>query len=443
MNLVAEAVKMALERGATDADAIMGSGRSFSVTVRMGRVETIQQTEAKRLGLRVFYGKRSAIASTSDLERSSLEQLVEQTVTLARLAEEDPYSGLPEAQYGSGDLELGIYSEDVERLSLEERIALAQSAERAALEYDPRIRNSEGAELSLSAGRHCYANSRGFCGQYRSSSISLSVVPVASDNSQMQRDYWYTVGHSLAKIEPPEAVGRKAAQLALRRLGARKIATTRAPVVFDNRVASRLLTHLAEAVAGPNIYRKSSFLVDKLGKKVASEIVNIEDDGRMYGGLGSAPFDGEGLPTRRTPVIEQGVLLNFLLDSYSARKLGMEPTGSAVRSAGGPPTAGPHNFFLRAGEPSPDDIIASVDSGLLVTELIGFGVNLVNGNFSQGAVGIWIENGVLAYPVEEITIAGNLNQMLNDIEMIGNDLEFRGPVAAPTIKIAEMTISGA
>jgi PmbA protein len=258
----------------------------------------------------------------------------------------------------------------------------------------------------------------------------------------MQRDYWHSSHRKLHRLESAVIIGKKAAERTLRRLGARRVKTQQAPIVFDPDMAASLLRHLAAAISGSSLYRKTSFLLNKLGEKVAASGVWIEDDARIPSALGSKPFDGEGLPTRRTPIVEDGVLTSYLLDTYSARKLGMRSTGSAARSFADTPAAGPTNFFLKAGTSSPEEIIRSVRSGLYVTELSGFGVNPVTGDYSRGAVGLWIENGEFAYPVEELTIAGNLLDMLKNIEMIGNDLELRGTIAAPTLKITRMTIAG-
>ncbi|MGE0684746.1 MAG: TldD/PmbA family protein, partial [Candidatus Binatia bacterium] len=287
-----------------------------------------------------------------------------------------------------------------------------------------------------------YANTLGFLGQYNTTSYSLSAIPVASQNGAMQRDYWHSSHRKFHCLESAAAIGKKAAERTLRRLGARQVKTQTAPVVFDPDMAASLLRHLAAAVTGSSLYRKTSFLLDKVGEKIAAPGVWIDDDARIPSALGSKPFDGEGLPTRRTPVVEDGVLTNYLLDTYSARKLGLRSTGSAARSFADAPAASPTNLFLKAGSTPPEEIIRSVRSGLYVTELSGFGVNPVTGDYSRGAVGLWIENGELAYPVEEITIAGNLLEMLKNIEAIGNDLELRGTIAAPTVKIARMTIAG-
>jgi PmbA protein len=258
----------------------------------------------------------------------------------------------------------------------------------------------------------------------------------------MQRDYWYSISHSMAALESPESVGRRAAERALRRLGAVKVETSRVPVIFEPRTARTLLDHLFEAANGDSIYRHASFLAGKLGQPVAARDVTIVDDGAMQGGFGTSPFDDEGVPTRRTVVVGDGVLQSYLLNTYTGRKLGLKTTGNASRGLAGNPGIGPGNFYLHPGPHRPEDIIGSVQDGFYVTELLGFGVNIVSGDYSRGAAGMWIRNGQLAFPVREVTIAGNLAQMLKDIEMIGSDLEFRGAVAAPTVKIREMTVSG-
>ncbi len=270
----------------------------------------------------------------------------------------------------------------------------------------------------------------------------LSVSPVARQNGRMQRDGWYSVGRRLQGLEPPEAVGTTAARRTLRRLGARKVPTQHVPVVFDPDMAASLLRSICAAVSGPALYRDASFLAGKLGQTVAAPSLTVVDDGRMAGGLGSKPFDGEGQATRRTVVIQDGRLASYLLNTYTGRKLGLASTGNALRSLGQQPTVGPTNFYIPPGPTPPEEIIRSVDQGLYLTEMIGFGVNLVTGDYSRGAAGIWIDGGELAYPVEEVTIAGRLPEMLCDIEMVGSDLTWHGSVAAPTLKIGSMTVAG-
>ncbi|MEW6544380.1 MAG: metallopeptidase TldD-related protein [Nitrospirota bacterium] len=441
--LAADMLERAKRRGATAADVMVADGQTFSVQVRLSAVDRLTRAREKRLGLRVFFGNRSATASTSDFSPESLDRLVSDTCALAAAVAEDDLSGLPEAGLMAADRpDLDLF--DPTELTTEAQIELARRAEAAALAEDRRITNSEGADFNSSSGRVVLGNTHGFLGEYRSSSFSMSVTPVATepDSGGMQQDSWYTVQRKFARLDSPESVGREAARRALRRLGARKVGTRKAPVIFDQETAGSLLGNLCSAASGYALYKGASFLVGQLGKRLASDLVTVCDDGRMSGGLGSRPFDGEGLATMRTLVVEKGVLTSYLLDSYSGRKLGLASTGNASRGVGENPTVGPTNFFLAPGEEDPRAIIRSVRDGLYVTELIGFGVNLVTGDYSRGAAGFWIENGELAYPVEEITIAGNLKQMFASIEMVGNDLVFRGRIASPTVKIGEMTIAG-
>jgi len=442
-DLAQDMLARAKQRGASEADVIVANGETLSVQVRMDAVDRLTKAREKRLGLRVFFGKRSASASTSDFSKPALEQFVADTCTLAQAVVEDPVSGLPDpAKMTSDHPDLDIY--DSTTLQTEQQIDLARRGERSALKADPRITNSEGADFDSSSGRMILGTSHGFLGQYSSSSFSLAVSPIASDpdTGAMQRDSWYGVQRKFSKLEQPERIGEEAARRTVRRLGARKVTTCTAPVVFDPEAAGSLLGNLCGAVSGYALYKGASFLTGQLGQPLAPEFVTIYDDGRMPGGLGSRPFDGEGLPTRKNVVVDRGVLANYLLDTYSAKKLSLTSTGNASRSVGESPSVGPTNFYLAPGTATPQQIVESVKHGLYVTDLIGFGINMVTGDYSRGASGFWIENGELAYPVEEITIAGNLKRMFAGIEMIGNDLVFRGRIASPTIKLAEMTIAG-
>ena len=322
-------------------------------------------------------------------------------------------------------------------------LELARIAEKAALNSDPRIKNSDGAEFDSGTYRVIFANSQGFAGEYSGTNYHLGVAPIAQDDSGMQTGYWYTSNRMYQKLDDPAMVGKKSAERALRKLGARKIKTTRVPIVFDPQMAAGLVHTMASAASGPSLYKGASFLVGKLSQKVASANVTLVDDARMLGGPGSKPFDGEGLATNRKNLVEKGELKTYLLDSYSARKLNLAPTGNASRSVGSPPGVSTTNFYLVPGNYTLKEIIGSVKQGLYLTEQIGFGVNMVTGDYSRGAGGIWIENGELTYPVQEVTIAGNLKEMFNSIEMIGSDLVWRSSTVSPTIKIAEMTIAGA
>jgi PmbA protein len=441
--LASKAVRLALERGASDAECTLSEGEEFSASVRMRSLETLKDAGSRGAGLRVLLGLHVGSSYTSDLSSEGVRKLVDSALEIAAISTEDPHAGLPDAsELGSLPGDLQLYSDDVSRIDTQQRIDQALQAEDAALSADPRITNSEGASFDAYNGARAFANSRGFVGAYRMSSCSLSATPVARQGDSMERDYWYSYARSYAKLESPASIGRKAAERALRRLGSRKVPTQKVPVIFDQLTARSLLSNIFEAVDGESIYRKASFLAGKLGERVASENVTIIDDSTIPGLFGTSPFDDEGVPTRRTVVIDRGVLSSYLLNTYTARKLGLRTTGNAARGITGNASVGHGNLFLQKGERSPEEIIRGIGKGLYVTELIGSGVNTVTGDYSRGAAGLWIENGELAYPVSEITIASTLQQMLMDIASIGSDLEFRGSVASPTLMIGEMTISG-
>ncbi|HUH61427.1 MAG TPA: TldD/PmbA family protein, partial [Terracidiphilus sp.] len=440
---------LAMKAGASDAEAVVREGDEFSVTVRMGEVETLKESGSRGLGLRVFRGKRSASASTSDLTADGIRQLVDGALALAKVTEEDPFNGLPEnEEFGSLSGDLHLYYDDVYSLPGPERIEWARRCEAAALGADPRITNSDGGSFDASTGRKVLANSRGFAGSYRTSYAGISAAPLAVDvNGQMQRDGWWSSARRLGDVESPEAIGKEAARRALRRLGARRVPTQQVSIVFAPEVARSLVGSIFEAVSGDSIWRHASFLAGKLGEPIAASALTIVDDNTMMlpsgvGGFGTSPFDGEGLPSRRTVVVENGVLRNYLLNTYTARKLGMQSTHNASRGLAGTPGIGCGNLYLEPGALAPEAIIAGVPAGLYVTSLMGFGTNLVTGDYSRGATGLWIENGELTHAVEEVTIAGNLAEMLRNVTAIGNDLVFRGSVASPTIRIDGMTIAG-
>jgi PmbA protein len=442
--IAADVVRRAMQRGATAAECVIRDGTEFSTVVRLGEVETLKESGSKALGIRVFVGQRAANTWTSDLSPQSLQRMIDSALELAKVTTEDPFASIPEAaQLGSIDGDLDLYYDDVNSLSTADRIDYARRAERAALDFDPRISNSEGGSFDVATGRKVLANSHGFLGEFQRSYCSVSAVPIARDEQgKMQRDYWYSVSRTMGKLESAESVGQTAAKRTLQRLGARKVKTARVPIIFDPQVARSLLGHIFEAANGESIYRNASFLTGKLGEQIAGENVTVIDDGTIPGGFGSSPFDMEGVPTRRTVVVENGVLKSYLLNTYAAKKLGLATTGNASRGLAGNPGIGSGNFFLKPGVRTPRQIIGDVKDGLYVTEFLGFGVNLVTGDFSRGAGGLWIVNGELTYPVEEITAAGNLKEMLRNISEIGNDLEFRGSVACPTIRIDGMTVAG-
>ncbi len=448
-SLATDVVALAMKAGATDAEAVVREGDEFSVNVRMGEVETLKESGSRGLGLRVFLGTRSASTSTSDLTADGIRQLVEGAIALAKVTEEDPFTGMPEAgEFGSIPDDLHLYYDDVYSLSGPERIEWARRAESAALAADPRITNSDGGSFDAATGRKVMANSRGFVGGYRTSYAGVAAAPLAMDaNGAMQRDAWWSAARRLVDLESPESIGEEAARRTIRRLGARKVPTQRVPIVFAPEVARSLIGSVFEAASGDSIWRHASFLAGKLGEQIATSTLTIIDDNAMLlptgvGGFGSSPFDGEGLPSLRTAVVEGGILRNYLLNTYSARKLGMKSTHNASRGLAGTPGIGNGNLYLEAGSFTPEEILAAIPAGLYVTGLMGFGVNVVTGDYSRGATGLWIENGQLTHAVEEVTVAGNLAEMLMNVTAIGNDLVFRGALASPTLRIDGMTVAG-
>ncbi len=449
----------ALASGATDAEVVLYEGEEFSALVRLGEVETLKESGSRALGLRVFRGLRVASVSSSDFSADSLDQLVANALDLAKIVGEDPFAGLADpSEFGqytppadSPDTDLRLFFDDVHHMPPAERIEIARRCEAAALAADTRIQNSAGGDFDTATSHKILVNSRGFSGEYRKSYCGFSCSPIAHDErGQMQRNYWYSSSRTTAALESPEAIGRIAAERTLRRLGARRAKTQQCPVVFSPEIARGILGNLFAAADGDSIFRNASFLTGMVGERVAGDNVTLIDDGTTIlndhglriGGFGTAPFDAEGLPTRRTVLVDRGILQTYVTNSYTARKLGTRSTGSASRGLAGNPGVGAHNFYLEPGTLTPEQILADIPSGLYVTETMGFGVNLVTGDYSQGAAGLWIEHGELAYPVEEITIAGNLKDMYQNITAVGNDLIFRSAAAAPTLRIDGMTLAG-
>lgn len=451
--LASDVLSKALKAGATDAEAVVYEGDEFSALVRLGQVETLKESGSRAVGLRVFIGQRTASTSSSDFSSESIARLVDGAITLAKITSEDPFAGLAEAhEYGKLEGDLHLYFDDVNEMPPAERIEIARRTEAAAMAYDTRIQNSGGGDFDTSTSHKILMNSRGFVGEYRRSYCGFSTSPIAQDEKGgMQRNYWFSNARTTKKLEDPEEIGREAARRTLQRLGARQVKTQKAPVVFSPEIARSIMGNIFEAANGDAIYRNASFFSGMLGEQVAGENITVVDDGTMVfrengdniGGFGTRPFDAEGLPTRRTVLVERGVLKSYVMNTYTARKLGMQSTGNASRGLAGNPGIGAGNFYLEPGTMTPEEIIGDVKDGLYVTETMGFGVNMVTGDYSQGASGMWIENGEIAYPVEEITIAGNLKDMYKHVVAIGNDLVFRGASAAPTIRVEGMTIAGA
>ncbi len=456
-----QALDRALRAGATDVEAVAYEGDEFGVHVRLGEVEELTEAGSRALGLRVFFaaegGQRTATTSTSDLSEAGIARLVSGAVGLAKVTGVDPFAGLPERDaFGAHDAAAQrLFFEDANAIPAPERIEMARRAEAAAMAHDTRIQNSKGASFDCSDTRRVMVNSRGFAGDYRRSYCGFSTTPIAQDAKGMQSGYWYSSARTARLLEEPEAVGKIAAQRALRLLGARRVPTQQCPVIFPPESARGLMANLLGAANGDAIYRNASMFAGRLGEQVAGENITMIDDGTMIfdhtlpdgsviqvGGLGTSPFDGDGLPTRRTVVIERGVLKELMLNTYTGRKLNMASNAKATRGLAGTPGIGGGNYFLEPGTQTHDEIVGDVKTGLLVLSTMGFGVNLVTGDYSQGATGLWIENGEIAFPVEEITIAGNLKDMFRNVSAVGNDLEWRGSGAVPTVRIEGMTVAG-
>lgn len=448
--LASDIVARAVRAGATDAEAVAVEGDEFYTKVRLGQVETLTESTSRAVGLRVFNGQRTASTSTNDFSEDSLKRLVTGAVELSKITEEDPYAGLPDSsEYStlrSGE-SLGIYFDDVYRMPAAERIEMARATEAAAMAADVRIQNSDGGTFTAATSHKAVVNSRGFAGEFRKSYCGIGCTPIAQDERGMQRDGWGSGARTLRKLETPEEVGREAAKRAIRRLGARRVPTQRATMVFSREIARGIIGDIFDAVNGDAVYRHATMFEGKLGEQIASSLITVIDDGTMMlepglGGFGTLPFDGDGLPMQRKVIVEKGVLQTYVTNTYTARKLGTRSTGNASRGLAGAPGIGSGNFYLEAGTQTPREIIAEVQNGLYVTEVLGSGVNLVTGDYSQGASGIWIENGTFTGAVEEITIAGNLKDMYKNIVAVGNDLIFRGSSASPCIRVEGMTIAG-
>ncbi len=436
-------VSATMRKGATAAEVMIVESSEFSVGVRLGQIEKLKNSASNHLGLRVLWEGRQAALSTSDFSQDAIDELVREAVELAQMTSVDDQLCLPDpSEFATNWPDLALYDETMAQMPTDQKIALGLAVEAAAQKTDLRIVNFDGGGFDTSCRSLIMASSSGFVGSYEGSVCSLAIIPIASENGKMQQDYWYDNKRKVTDLESAESIGRQAAERAVRKLGARKVKTQEVPVIFDQRVAASLLGDIFQAISGDAIMRKSSFLVGKLEEKIGSDLLTVIDDGQIVGGLGSRPFDSDGLPTQRTVVIENGRLTSYLLNTYTARKLGLKSTGNANRGLSGPPSVTCNNFFIQAGKTSPKDIISSVKNGFLVTDLMGFGVNIVTGDYSRGAAGIWIENGELTFPVEEVTIAGNLKEMLKEIKMVGNDLGFRDRISAPTLKIEKMIVSG-
>jgi PmbA protein len=430
--IVSDILKQAAQQGASASEAEVSEGFGQSVTVRRGEVETIEYNRDKGIGITVYIGKQRGHASTSDLTPQAISDTVKAALSIARYTASDEYAGLPDENLLAREVpDLDLYHPWNQ--SVEEAIELARACETAALQVDPRITNSEGGSVNTQESLFVYGNSLGFIGGYPTSRHGISCAVIAESGHGMQRDYWYASARDSSDLDSAQEVGRRAGSRTVRRLDARKVNTMQVPVLFEAPIASGLISHFVSAVSGGALYRKSSFLLDSLGQTVFSPLIRISERPHLRKGLASAPFDNEGVATRDREVVDAGVLNGYFLSTYSSRKLGMQSTGNA---------GGNHNLIVHSGDQDFEGLLRTMGRGLLVTELLGQGVNPVTGDYSRGAAGFWVENGEIQYPVEEITIAGNLRNIFQDIVAVGNDVLVRGSKQCGSILVGNMTVAG-
>jgi PmbA protein len=438
------AVQAAIKAGAEDAEVLVRAGTELTAKVRLGEPELVQEAGSRALGLRVFKNGRRAVTYTSDTRPGSIESFAAETVALAELCEPDELNALPDKALLATDMpDLDLYDETCEGMDTKEALRLAGLGEKAALGFDERVTNSDGATWSRVLGAVAFATSDGFVAGYRGSYASFYVEPICDDEDGKKRNgYWWTAARFMDRLEDVEGVGVEAARRTVAKLGSRKVDTCEVPVVFDKEVARTIVGMVFSVANGSSFYRKSSYLLDRENTPIASELVTIEDDPLIARAPGSRPFDGDGLATRKNTLVRAGVLETVLCDTYTARKLGRESTGSAGRGVGGNPSPTTSNLIMLAGETSHDELLAQTPNGLYVTSMMGFGFNPITGDFSRGASGFWIEDGKISFPVSEITISANFDDLLKGIDIVADDLDLRSSTAAPTFRVSRMTIAG-
>jgi PmbA protein len=446
IELGGQVVERAKRAGADVAEAAVSEGAHLSVKVRMGEPELVEEAGSRSLGLRVMRGQQVAVTYTSDLSEAGLSRFIEDALELAKLSEADPFAGPPARELlskASQHADLELYDPQVDRIDAKQAIEMAKRAESAALKLDARLTNSEGATVSRQAGAAALVTSGGFQGGVRGTYASIAVHPVAEDADGKKRSgYHWSARRFADALDSPESVGLEAGKRTLAKLGSRKIDTQECAVIFEPDAARSILGLLAGCVNGGSVWRKGSYLVEREGQLVASPLITVIDDPLIPRGPGSRPYDGEGLLSRRNVIVEQGVLKSFVLDTYSAKKLGKQSTGNASRGSGGGVGAGTTNFILQPGAHTPEQILAESERALYVTDMMGFGFNAVTGDFSRGASGFWIERGERAYPVSEVTISLNLDELLKRIDRVGSDQDLRTSVCSPTFRVSAMTVAG-
>lgn len=446
LELASDLVKRAQHKGASLAECTVHEGAHLSAKVRLKEPELVEEAASRALGLRVMLGQKVAVTYTSDLSKAGLERLLDDALELAELSQPDPFAGAPAPELLSRPSQypdLDLFDAAVDGVDAAEAVRRAHEGERAALEFDPRITNTEGATFTRVSGASALVTSGGFSGVTRGTYASIVVNPVVDDEGGKKRSgyYWSSRRH-LGDLEAEEAVGREAARRTLRKLGARKVESQEVPVIFDPDAARSILGLVASCVSGGAIWRRSSYLLERLSTPVASELVTILDDPLIRRGPGSRAFDGEGLLSRQNSIVERGVLKSYQLDTYSAKKLGMQSTANAARGSSGGVGVASSNFQLLPGPTAPEEILRSTPRGLYVTSMMGFGFNAVTGDFSRGASGFWIENGELSFPVSEVTISLNLDELLKRIDAVGSDLDLKTSIASPTFRVSRMTLAG-
>jgi PmbA protein len=441
--LAKKIVQRALKRGAKQAEAFLQVGRSADVRVRDGEIEDLTQATSKGVGVRVFVKNRLGFVWTSDFDPAGLDTIIDRAIALAEMSAPNPLNGLPDAGTLGKIPDVGLlFDERVANLPPDWKIKASIEMEKVIKAYDPRITAMDSVGAGESVSEVYLASSAGMSGAYQGTSVYLYASPVASENGQLQTSYWYDAKRFFEDLADPESVAKKAAQRAVRLLGAKKVKSQKCPIVLDPTMAAGFVASIASATNGDAVFKKSSFLAAKLGKAIAPAHVTIVDDGLRERGLATSPFDGEGVPTRRTSLVEKGVLKAFLYDAFTARKAKTKSTGNASRGYQSLPSIGVNNLVLEPGTKSPEEIIKEIPNGFYVTAMLGHGANTVTGEYSRGANGLWIENGELTRPVQEVTVAGNLNDMLMQLDAIGNDLTFHGSTGASTIRFKELTVSG-
>ena len=444
-NLASELVSALKKQGADAADVYVVSSTGFNTTVRLQKIERLQAATSKGLGIRIIKNGAMANTFTTDFADRAISDLARETLEIVKVSNADTSNGLaPKELLGSYSGNLMMFDESLAKLTPEKKLELVRTAEDVGLKYDKRITNGNSSRWNDSRTQVTLANSDGFVGQYQWTTASISVSLLAQDeDGTKQTDGWFTFGRYFNKLDSPEAVGKEAGRRVIAKLGGRKVKSAVVPVVLDPQVASQLVSEVFYAASGGSIYRRQSYLVDKVGQQIGSPMVTIIDDATIADGVASRPFDGEGVRSAGVTVVEGGVLKQYVCDAYSARRLNLKPTGVAARGYQGTPGVGTSNLYIKNGDTSRADIIKSVKNGLYLSSMFGSGMNSVTGNFSQGATGFWIENGELTYPVQEITIAGNVMKALSNVKAVGNDLTFKlGSTASPTLLIGEMTVGG-